>query len=1319
MAHWREGDPALQHLLIVWTDGELVWDEAAGDFDWSRTTALPPELAGVFATEPLWVDLRWARAAAQLSLKDPQFLQAVGDLAAPLHDRPKEDLLGEDVRQQRRALRLAGAAITALVVLLVAAAVAAVIAVGQRDVAERNADLAATETARAEAETFRAENEAERADAEARAAESAEQTAEARRGEAEEARNEALAQARIALSRQLTAQATSERTGALDLRLLLAMEAIRLDPQGVDARGSLLTLLSANPALDRFLHGAEGSEVGALAFSPSSALLAATRRDGSTVLWDVAAGKPIGEPLRAGPGVAPFPTVVFSADGRTLATGGSGGVIVRWDVATRQPAGKPLVVPTLDAETQVYDLAFAPDGRFIYSAGSDLLAWDLTAGTPRAERIGDGGAGMVAVSPDGRLLATDGPLDAASILLWDAATRERIGGPLILDAESLATPETVAYGPVISGVAFSPDGRFLAASDNAGRIVVWDAQTLPRLRDLPPAAAGYGISDIVFSADSAALISTGYDGEVVVWNLDADPMTGAIIGQIDTARAVASSPDGRWLATGGQDGRVVLWDPARWSALGQTLVSDDNFRGEIAFSPDGQLLTAGSTAGNVVLWDAATGQPAGELLGDESQYINAVAFSPDGRLLASGNDHGDIALWDIVTRQPIATREGAHAREISVVAFSPDSQLLASGAADGVVGIWDVSTDQLTGEALVGMGDVLALSFSPDGQLLAAGFVGGADAAVLWDVARRSIVARLPGSGVSDVIFSPDGRQLIVAQNDVTFRDTTTFQPIGMPIVPAAGSVASLAVSPDGRILVTGNSDGTIQLWDVPSRQPIGQPIRSHEEWIGALAFAPGGSLLASRGMGHYTAPLLWQVDVASWQATACQWAGRNLSQEEWAQFLGSEDYRQTCPDFPEPSERRTPTPRTAPDGPLDLAALITPGWFGQDGGVVDSYTRTLNDKARAIADARGQDVATVRALLQSAGWRRQQGIAFETADVATLGSGQVGIEFHHELIVTEYETAEGATTAFAYLETESSGGGTPVPLAILFEEQAIATHESGTDSSGIPYEDERLVFRFDNLVAEVEIRGYGHGMEIMPGLAEGYGAELHERMAQVRTQGGPGLGNRILRLAGDEISEATDRDRYLRLGGQDLLTFSEAVEGLAPPGGPADDVRQPYDTYRVYTAIGDTPSAEYTVYLFAYPSSEIAAGIFAALREDLNDWATPVAQDPPPTFERAQISNTVFGEESVTVSQRRWVGEPSGVDSYLLYGYVTWARVGAEIVVMFLEAPQPPPLELANELMTKQVACLRAVDLCEPIPVPEELRVIDPATPAPSPGPQ
>jgi hypothetical protein len=149
VAYWRAHNSS-RSVLIVLTDGEVAWDEAAGDFDWRTTTALPAGLGGAFTDAPRWVDLRWARAVEHPSLRNPQFRDAIADIAAPLHGVRKDELVGEDVRQYRRARRLARSAVATLALLLAAATVAAVLAVNARNEARREADLATSRQLAAE-----------------------------------------------------------------------------------------------------------------------------------------------------------------------------------------------------------------------------------------------------------------------------------------------------------------------------------------------------------------------------------------------------------------------------------------------------------------------------------------------------------------------------------------------------------------------------------------------------------------------------------------------------------------------------------------------------------------------------------------------------------------------------------------------------------------------------------------------------------------------------------------------------------------------------------------------------------------------------------------------------------------------------------------------------------------------------------------------------------------------------------------------------------------------------------------------------------------
>ncbi|QEH35214.1 Serine/threonine-protein kinase PrkC [Aquisphaera giovannonii] len=512
-------------------------------------------------------------------------------------------------------------------------------------------------------------------------------------------------------------------------------------------------------------------------------------------------------------------------------------------------------------------IAVSPDGRLVATASEDQTArvWDLATGAPIGPPLEHpGGAYCVAFSPDGRRLAvgTEG-----AVRLWDPAGGRPLG--------SIPAPGGVF------GLAYDPRGTRLAAFGPGGAATLWEQ---PSGKAVGTLDAGPGAATaLAFSPDGRTIL-TGHDGaQAQLWDADSLRPIGAPIRTTGgRVMAIAFSPDGRSFATGGGRGAQV-WDVATMAARGQPLWHGGGVRA-VAFRPDGRSFVTASVDRTARIWDAASRARIGPVYRQQGPILTA-AFTPDGRtLLTAGGDFTGRA-WGL-DRAGRAPRAPEQEHPGGAVAFTPDGRAFLAGG-ERSAQLWETATGRAVGPPLVDDGGFNPIAIGPGGKIALAG--SAARTAKLWDLASGRPIGRPMGHAaeVTVVAISPDGRTLLTGGQDRTARlwdasdqrplleplrqtggvDAGAFSPDGRTVVvgtdtsnvrlydvatgsqrgetiPHHGAVSGLAFSPDGRYLLVGGEDSTAQLWDLATRRRAVPPLQ-HRSWVYSVAFGgAGGTML-------------------------------------------------------------------------------------------------------------------------------------------------------------------------------------------------------------------------------------------------------------------------------------------------------------------------------------------------------------------------------------------------------------------------------------------------------------------------------------------
>ena len=695
-------------------------------------------------------------------------------------------------------------------------------------------------------------------------------------------RDAAVREARIAKSYDLANRALNERGGRLDRALLLSLAALHVD-SNVTTRRRILDVLQYPPRRFTNLWGGLRA-INDVAFSPDGKLLMAAGPDGELMRWTVTEPSTPGVRLPGHTGAVNH--VMFAREARLAASAGADNNVLIWDFSQDAPTRKVMSIK----EPYLMRAVLSPDGRRLATLhwGKTLTVFDVDSeGKIASKTITDPIEGpfyALAYSPNGKLLASGG---AGRIRIWNAMDLTSYGDVLDL-------------GLSLNTVAFDPTGSILAIGMGSGSIHLWEISAGVKKIKLLQGHSGE-VTSLAFSADGKVLASASRDNTIRLW----DVSSGVALAGFESLEhmrvtCVALDPSGRWLASGSSEGDLRLWDLSSRTGIGEVLPYGPNRVGALAINASRNTLAVSDLNGRLSLWNVPTRTLRSPLVKVHDSRAQLLYFSKDDQEITSIDRYSEICVIQLSLEKKSCRSIKELVGDGGAIFPSPDGNVLASRSKEGVVRLWNAHSFKPRGEPfLERVNSSEELSWSSDSQILGAACGILSTTLCLWTIDSTSTPVKLSmgTTGVANLAFKSDRKMVAVGGWDklVWLWDLTSTPKRLEPFRGHIGPVLRVLFSPDGRILSSTSQIDQIRLWDVERSGIFDVILKGHQAKVTSMVFSGDSKLLVSGGEDGLI--VLWDLSETSWQERACRIANRNMTKEEWNDYVGeSKPYELLCP---------------------------------------------------------------------------------------------------------------------------------------------------------------------------------------------------------------------------------------------------------------------------------------------------------------------------------------------------------------------------------------------------------------------------------------
>lgn len=644
---------------------------------------------------------------------------------------------------------------------------------------------------------------------------------------------------------------------------------------------------------------------------------------GEIVVWDPQSGMEFYR-LKAGTNI-----LSISSNG-ILAASAAGANITVWDIESGQIlTNKTQFIRNDNNDLRsISALVFSADGSMIASSegegdsswqiprppsiGGRIVIWDPLTGNDIVSMQHGDSVPVLAFSSNGKKLAS-GSFDGTS-RVWDVQT----GRPL----------SNFSFEANVGAVAFGKNDEWIVSSSDDGTAKIWDARTGNEINRLIT-GNDTNVKSIAISPNGEYMAG-GNDEGVWVWQIEGQEISKMEHGQALTISSVDYGPDGKTVVTASWDRKARTWD-ARTGRLIATVEHDKQAFLSI-FDPKGKFVASADLGGQVKIWDPFTGIEPFQI--PNFREVSQILFSSDGKLLAISEgiyprdgwqkysfqidqEPGVVSIWNVENRTEIARLK--HAAIVNSIAFSSDGKQILSASKDGVARLWDIETKSIISK--VEFNDFVSIvALSSDGQFAAGvkscsptGMGTGSCTPKLrvWNPLTGELLwgTSLDGRWISNLAFSPNSKLLVIENNylkSCTQKDCKNRVVVWNALNGVMLSekeyeyefgLMVLAFNKDGTLIATGGGpshNGWVDIWNPESGTEVSRIF--YQQALSAVFSPTENEIVIAGNQDGVAYAQIFSLNTSELVDVACSRIKRNLTEQEWKDYLGNIPYEDVCP---------------------------------------------------------------------------------------------------------------------------------------------------------------------------------------------------------------------------------------------------------------------------------------------------------------------------------------------------------------------------------------------------------------------------------------